>query len=141
MKRPAKILSMFFLMLVPLLNSCEPEDDLGPDTGDPRDKFLGTWSFNESPASRDIDASYSVTITYDASNSSQVLLRNFASAGGQYSAYGIVTSSRITVPSQEMAPGFIVEGSGTMSSLSAMDWEYTIIAGGDQESFTAFASK
>ncbi|NTW23885.1 MAG: hypothetical protein HGA37_04220 [Lentimicrobium sp.] len=141
MKRPVKFLYFFFLFLVPFLNSCEPTDDLGPDTGDPRDKFLGSWNFNESPASRDIDASYSVTISYDASNSSQVLLRNFASAGGQYSAYGIVTSNRITVPSQEMAPGFIVEGSGTMSSLDAMDWEYSIEAGGDLENFTAFASK
>lgn len=140
MKRPAYSLYFLFLLLLATI-SCVPEDDLGPDTGDPRDKFIGSWLFNETPAARNIDATFTVTISYDAGNSSQVMLRNFAQAGGMYSAYGIVTSNRITVPEQEMAPGFIVEGSGTMSTTTSMDWEYTITAGGDMESFTATASK
>lgn len=139
MKRTVRLLQLLFIL--PLFVSCVPDDELGPDTGDPRDKFIGSWHFNESPAVRDLDASYTVTISYDESNSSQVLLRNFANAGGMYSAYGIVTSNSITVPSQEMATGFVVEGSGTMSTLSAMDWEYTITAGGDIENYTASASK
>jgi hypothetical protein len=141
MKRPANSLYSLFLLMVLAITSCVPEDDLGPDTGDPRDKFLGSWLFNETPGARNIDATYTVTISYDAGNSSQVMLRNFARAGGQYSAYGIVTSNRITIPTQEMAPGFIVEGSGTMSTTTKMNWEYTITAGGDMESFTATASK
>ncbi len=141
MKRPAKSLYILYLFTILSAVSCVPEDTLGPDTGDPRDKFIGSWTFNETPAARGIDATYTVTISNDAGNSSQVMLRNFASAGGMYSAYGIVTSNRITIPSQEMAPGFIIEGSGTMSTTTSMDWEYTITAGGDMDSFTATASK
>ncbi len=141
MKSPAKSLYFLYLFTILATVSCVPEDDLGPDTGDPRDKFIGSWLFNETPAARNIDATFTVTISSDAGNSSQVLLRNFASAGGMFSAYGIVTSNRITIPTQEIAPGFIVVGSGTMSTTTSMDWEYTITAGGDMESFTATASK
>jgi hypothetical protein len=141
MKTHRQLFQFWFLLLIPFAVSCVPEDDLGPDTGDPRDKFIGSWMFNETPAVRNIDASFTVTISYDESNSSRVKLRNFANAGGQYSAYGIVTSNRITVPEQDMATGFTVEGSGTMSTTTSMDWEYTITAGGDMESYTATATK
>ena len=129
-----------FIIMVSFV-SCTLDENVDPDTGDPRDAVTGSWRFNESPAARNVDASYTVTITNDAGNSSQVMLRNFANAGGNYSAYGIVTSGRITVPSQEMAPGFEVEGSGDIQSLSSMNWEYTIVAGGDMESYTATATK
>jgi len=134
-------LLLSLVLLVPMLNSCLPDDELGPDTGDPRDKFLGTWQFNESPAVRSVATSYTVTISYDPSNSSQVLLRNFANAGGMHSAYGIVTSNSISVPSQEMASGFVVSGSGNMSTLTSMSWDYSITAGGDLEYYSASATK
>lgn len=128
--------------LLGMMVSCVPEGDLDPDSDDERDKFIGTWRFDETPASREVDAiSFTVTISYDPSNTSQVLLKNFAQIGGQYSAYGIVTNNRITIPSQEITSGFRVSGSGTMSNLSTMNWEYTIIAGSDMESFTAVAIK
>ncbi len=132
----------FFMLISSVMISCVPEEDLDPDADDVRDKFIGSWRFTETQVSRGIDGiSYTVTISYDAGNSLQVLLKNFAQAGGQFSAYGIVTNNRITVPTQELSPGFTVSGSGTMSSLSSMDWEYTIIAGSDMESYTAVASK
>ncbi|MDY0101798.1 MAG: hypothetical protein RBS07_02610 [Lentimicrobium sp.] len=122
--------------------SCLPDEDLNPDNGDIREKFIGTWRFIETPVTRGVDAvSYTVTIIYDQDNSSQVLLKNFAQVGGQYSAYGIVTNDRITIPSQEVAQGFTVSGTGTFSGSTSMDWEYTTIAGSTMESFTATATK
>lgn len=140
----ARYLKLFTLMtfLLGVMVSCVPEGDLDPDSDDDRDKFIGTWRFDETPVSRGVDAiNYTVTISYDPGNTAQVLLRNFANVGGSYSAYGIVTNNRITVPSQEITTGFQVSGSGTMSDLSSMNWEYTIIAGSDMESFTAVATK
>ena len=131
---------IIFLLLIACISSCEPEDDI--DTGDLRDKFTGTWRFTETPVVKSPDAiSFTVTINYDPDNSSQVLLRNFAQLGGQYAPYGIVTSNRITIPSQEVIPGFIVSGKGSLTGSNSMDWEYTTIAGGDMESFTAVASR
>jgi hypothetical protein len=140
----ARYLKHFTLItfLLGVMVSCVPEGDLDPDSDDDRDKFVGTWRFDETKVSRSVDAiNYTVTISYDPGNTSQVLLRNFANVGGSYSAYGIVTSNRITIPSQEITSGFRVSGSGTMSNLSTMSWEYTIIAGSDMESFTAVATK
>lgn len=141
MKRSAFRIPFFLLIVVISMVSCTLDEDLDPDTGDPRDKFIGSWSFNETPAARNVKASYSVTITADPGNSSQVLLRNFANTGYNDVAYGIVTSGRITVPSQETAEGVIVEGNGDLITQTSMEWEYTIIAGGDMESFTAIANK
>lgn len=139
MKRSTILLQLIFIMLIPAIISCVPDDDLGPDTGDPRDKFIGSWNFDESPAARGV--SYPVTISYDDNNSSQVFLSNLARAGSNYKAYGIVTSNKISVPYQETAEGFFVEGSGTMTALDEMDWEYSYAAGGDLEYFTAHATK
>ncbi|MBW6492273.1 MAG: hypothetical protein K0B15_13895 [Lentimicrobium sp.] len=128
--------------LVLIMAGCLPEDDLDPITGDIRDKFLGTWRFTEKQIERGTDdISFSVTISYDPGNSAQVLLRNFAQLGNQYSAYGIVTGNRITIPTQEVSPGFEVSGTGTMSTINNMNWEYTTTAGGDQVSYTAKAVK
>ncbi|MFA6949662.1 MAG: hypothetical protein WCQ70_03155 [Lentimicrobiaceae bacterium] len=128
-----------FIVFLFILNSCTIEDPVDPQTGDDRDKFKGTWLFTETPAARNI--SYSVYITNDPSNSSQVLLRNMGNLGGSVSAYGIATSTKIVIPSQETYEGFIIEGSGSVSGTDMMEWEYTIIAGGDIESYSALATK
>lgn len=128
-----------FLLLITLFSACVPEDDVEP--GDLRDKFTGTWRFTETQISKSPDAiSFTVTITNDPDNSSQVLLRNFAQLGGLYAPYGIVTSSRITIPTQDL-DGFVISGSGTLTGPNNMDWEYTTIAGGDKESYTAVSSR
>lgn len=131
-------LAILFSFLV-ILNSCVLDEDLDPISGDSRDKFLGKWLFSESPASR--STSFTVTISYDPSNSSQVLLKNMGNFGYSVSAYGIVTSNNIYIPSQEIYPDMTISGSGTMSSSDRMDWEYTITGGGDSEDFMAVATK
>lgn len=47
MKSPAKSLYFLYLFTILATVSCVPEDDLGPDTGDPRDKFIGSWLFTK----------------------------------------------------------------------------------------------
>lgn len=118
------------------LSACALDEDLGPiDDGDDRDKFTGSWLFSETIIR---STSYQVTISNDPSNSSQVRLSNLGNIGN--SAYGIVTSSRITVPSQEIS-GMFIEGSGRLTSENEMEWEYTITADGNQDVCTAIATK
>lgn len=137
MNRSLKIL--FAFLMLSSFSACTLDEDLDPLDGDLRDKYTGTWLFAESPASR--NTSYSVTISLDPSNSSQVLLKNIGNLGTSYSAYGIVTSSSITVPSQEIYSGIIIHGTGTLISADVMEWEYDITGGGDIEYFVATATR
>lgn len=137
MNRTTK-LAIIFSFLV-FLSSCVLDEDLDPISGDSRDKFLGTWLFSESPAAR--STSFSVTISYDPSNSSQVLLKNMGNFGYSIAAYGVVTNNNIYIPSQEIYTGMTISGSGSMSSSDLMNWEYTITGGGDSEDFVAVATK
>lgn len=125
--------------MLSFISSCTLDEDLDPLDGDIRDKYTGTWLFSESPASR--NTSYSVTISLDPSNSSQVLLKNIGNFGSSYSAYGIVTSSSITVPSQEIYSGITIFATGTLTSADVMEWEYTITGGGDAEEYVATATR
>lgn len=113
------------LLLVMLFPACLPEDD-PVNPGDPRDKFLGTWKVNET-CSR---MNYTVQITPDPSNSSQVLIANFGNPGPGYDpAVAIVTSGTITVTSQTIGEGWTVSGTGAYLQNGTIDWVYTLVIG------------
>ncbi|MDD3744747.1 MAG: hypothetical protein PHX54_14085 [Lentimicrobiaceae bacterium] len=139
-----KILKLFILLAVFLpLISCVPDEDIDPDGSDARDKFIGEWLFVEAKSTGWYEkAGYTVIISRDPGNSSQVLLKNFANVGRNHSAYGIVTSKRISIPTQDITGnGFVTSGTGNMISNTFMNWEFTYVVGGDQESVTASATK
>ena len=121
---PFSILMM--LAILPFV-ACLPEEDDG--TGDPRDKFLGTWKVDET-CSR---MNYIVTISYDPSNSSQVLISNFGNPGPGYDpAVALVTGNSIYVSSQTIGPSWTANGSGVyISSSETVDWNYTLKIGGN----------
>lgn len=132
---------VLLLFVLPVI-SCIPDDEVEPDGSDPRDKFIGKWLFVEAKSAAWYEkSSYTVTISRDPSNSAQVLLRNFAQVGA-HNAYGIVTNKRITLPTQDVTGGgFVVSGTGNMSTTTSMSWEFTYVTGGDQEFITALATK
>lgn len=130
------------MLMIAFLQSCAPTDTVTPDTGDARDKYTGTWLFIENTAKSSLSSSYTVVITKDPSNTSQVLLSKFGNPGPGYSpAYGIATTGSITVPSQTYASGWQIDGSGTLSNASTMSWTYTITAGGNIDNYQAIATK
>ena len=131
------------MLMIAFLQSCAPADTVTPDTGDARDKYTGTWLFIENTAKSSLSSAYTVVITKDPSNTSQVLLSNFGNPGPGYSpAYGIATTGSITVPSQTYASGWqIDDGSGTLSNASTMSWTYSITAGGNIDNYQAIATK
>jgi len=131
-----------FILIATFIQSCVPEDSVTPDTGDIRDKFTGSWLFIETGKKRSVNVTYTVEISKDPSNSSQVLLSNFGNPGLGYDpAYGIATSGRITVPSQNTASDWRVEGSGTLTNAGKMDWTYSITAGGNKDTYLATATR
>lgn len=137
MNRPVKLLFLF--LALSFFSACTLEEDTDPLSGDDRDKYGGSWLFYETPGKK--STSYTVTISNDATNSAQVKLKNFGNVGYTYSAYAIATSTTLTVPEQELAPGLIIYGSANLTDVDEMIWSYTIIAGGDMENYEAVATR
>jgi hypothetical protein len=137
MKRPARLLLLLFALS--MLHACTFDEDTDPISGDDRDKYAGSWLFYETPGKK--STSYTVTISNDQSNSVQVKLKNFGNVGYSYSAYAIATSTTLTVPEQELAPGLIISGSGSLTDVDEMVWNYSIYAGGDMENYEAVATR
>lgn len=140
MKRQLQFVAI--VLMTAFFQSCVPEDTTTPDTGDIRDKYTGTWLVIENAKKSSLNVTYTVVISLDPSNSSQVLLSNFGNPGsGSDPAYGIPTTSRINVPVQSTSTDWVVEGSGTLANASTMSWTYSITAGGDKITYTAVATK
>jgi hypothetical protein len=136
MKKYLNLLVVAIYVLI--ISGCEPDNTDGPDT-DVRDKYLGTWIFTEGSANRGINATYTVVISKDPSNSSQVLLSNFGGSGVN-NTYGIATSSRITIPLQTIDSDWVVDGSGSLTNSSTMSWTYSINDGSDKTDYIATAT-
>lgn len=116
------------------------EDPEGTD--DPRDNMTGTWQFIENSAKSTQSLSYTVNISKDPDNSSQVILENFCNPGTfDVQSVGIATTSQIVVTEQTLSNGWTVKGSGKLEGTEKMKWTYSITAGGDIEEYTAEATK
>lgn len=116
--------------------ACEPFDN--PDNTDPRDNFTGNWTVNEVSALYGTNT-YTVTIVYDPSNSSQVLIRNFYHFGFDIDTYAIPTTGTITVPEQ-FTCNHTIKGKGTLSK-NKIEWTYTANDGADTDSVAATYTK
>jgi len=142
LKGKTQIFSVFFMFL--LLWACTPDSNSDSE-GDYRDNFIGTWRFTETITKKSTKASetssYLVVISKDASNSAQVILKNFGNPGTGSTVDGIVTTNQIVVNPQTTSDNWLISGSGTYISAGRMNWNYVITAGGDAVSYTATAEK
>lgn len=125
-----------------MLHSCTPDDNIDdpfPDV-DTRDKFVGSWLCNEN-SSQNGSSSFTVGISLDATNSSQVILDNFYNAGYGKKLNGIATSSSITIPNQSLNSLYI-RGSGSIfNNDTKMNWNYYVDTGADIDTCTAVFTK
>ncbi len=127
-----------YALIMILLPACELiEDEPGGDT---RDKYTGTWRFNEDDQKKTDLSFYNVLITKDPTNSSQVLLKNFGNLGNFYTTVGIATTNRISIENQSVA-SVLIQGSGSLSTTNRMSWTYIINDGADQITYTATAER
>ncbi|MCD4697970.1 MAG: hypothetical protein K8S16_17235 [Bacteroidales bacterium] len=118
---------LFSLFLLPGFIACTDENEVD-DLVDDREKFIGTWNVIES-CSKD---SYTVQITKDPSNSSQVIISNFWHISNCANPpYGIVAGSSIYVPTQSICSNaFEVNGDGDLDK-NVISWSYTVNTGAD----------
>ncbi|HAQ65641.1 MAG TPA: hypothetical protein DCR43_07305 [Bacteroidales bacterium] len=111
-------LILFFALAV-LLQGCEKTDEETTPT-DIRTDYTGTWISTES-AAKNSDATYTVKIELDGTNSSQVILKNYMNLGSAIRVYAVVTETTITVPLQTV-DSWAVAGSGSLVAEGEIRW-------------------
>jgi hypothetical protein len=115
-----------------------------PDNTDPRDKFVGNWTCNETSSLNKGkgSSSFTVTISLSTTNTSQINLANFYGMGTSKQVYAVVAGDNATIPDQS-AGGFpSIKGSGSISSNNTkIDWSYYVNDGADIDTCTAVYNK
>lgn len=133
-----------FLLSVLFISGCTEDDLIGPNgtNEDIRNKYIGNWLFDEQEATKHMFAFYSVEITIDPGNSAQVLLENFGNTGANYEPpCGLVFDSRIKIEDQTIGDGWqLKDAIGRLIEPGEMEWEYTLIVGGDAQNYTVTAA-
>lgn len=139
-----KLISFSILTASLLFASCasdKKDDPLAPttSTGDERDKFVATWSVNETSTVLGGTANHTVTITKSTALSSEILINNFS--GLSASARASVSGSLITIPYQQLASLGFAKGSGTLTSSTNINMTYTTAINGGNDTCSAIYTK
>jgi len=117
-----------------LLQSCTKEEDPS-DEENTRTLFVGNWTVTDQCSKQ----TYSVNISFDDDNSSQVIISNYANLGK--SAKAVVAGSNIQVESQNIGNGYSVSGSGQLNG-EIISWSsYNFETDSDLTECTATFSK
>lgn len=105
-----------------------------PSPSDPRQQYLGSWGVNEAATKN----YYTAIISADPNSSDGVFINNFAASTVQ--AHAVVRGNSITVTSQQLSNGWIVNGTGTYSS-SKITWTYSINDGANLTNYSAIFTR
>ena len=116
-------------------NSCKKDNETQPTQDDPRDKYVGTWLCTED-APKAVKIAYTVTISLDPGNSSQILLYNFNLYGTTVSVHGLVTNNLVTLPLQDVSNDK-VNGKGNLIDDKTINWIYYVNNGADLDTISA----
>lgn len=118
-----------------IFSSCMPDTEAPIDETDARTKFVGTWDVTDNA----LKINYEVTIELSTTNSSMVLLNNFAGSGGV--AIGLVAGKSIAISYQEIGDAWYVNGTGSYTNSQRLDFGYSLEISGTQEDRTAIFLK
>lgn len=98
---------------------CEKVGD-DPNPIDIRSDYTGDWVVTESNL-KSTDATYTVKISIDGTNSSQVVLSNYMNLGSSVQVSAVVTETSITIPVQTV-DSWTVAGTGTLVAEGEIQW-------------------
>jgi hypothetical protein len=130
-----KILFRALVLLIIIGVSSCAEDTEFPIDQDELEKFIGIWSVSDNA----LKINYEVNIERSATNTSKVILNNFAGSGD--AAEGLVAGKSIVISYQEVGQSWYVNGTGTYVSDSRLDFNYTLDIGGNEEERRAVFTK
>jgi hypothetical protein len=130
-----KILFRALVLLIIIGVSSCAEDTEFPIDQDELEKFIGIWSVSDNA----LKINYEVNIERSATNTSKVILNNFAGSGD--AAEGLVAGKSIVISYQEVGQSWYVNGTGTYVNDSRLDFNYTLDIGGNEEERRAVFTK
>jgi hypothetical protein len=139
MKSRYFLAALWLLFASQLFVACTGESNPDPSPTDARTAYLGRWSVNETWTK----LTYVVTISSDPNSTNGVFISNFANTGSAGVAAGAsVSGNNITLdPNQTIGDGWIINGSGTMSGTTKINWNYTINDGANLINAVAIYTK
>ncbi|MFK5854515.1 MAG: hypothetical protein QM503_00195 [Bacteroidota bacterium] len=126
------IISIIFFAGILVIQSCAVTSD--DEDGD-IDKYFGTWSVSDQAAR----LNYNATITANPSNSSEILLNNFADLNS--TAVGLVVGNNIDIDNQSLGSNYMVNGSGSYINSGRLEFKFSLNDSIDIESRVAVFTK
>lgn len=126
------LLSLFFLTITLIIGSCTIASDENTDN---IQKYIGTWNVVDQAAK----LNYNVTITYNPSNSSEILLNNFADIGT--TAIGLVVGNSIIIDNQQLSSDYSTSGNGYYINSVKLEFNFNLNDGINNEARTALFTK
>ncbi|MBT3174248.1 MAG: hypothetical protein HN336_05330 [Lentimicrobiaceae bacterium] len=131
------IIKYLYPMLIAIftlsISSCTDDDLMEED--DYIQQYVGTWSVNDQPAR----INYDVTIIAKPSNSSEIIMTNFANLGTSASA--LVIGNSLVIELQDLGSEYTVSGSGIYVNSKKLEFSFELINGIESESRTALFSR
>lgn len=129
---PRKLLQAILLINIILLWSCANSP---LDESDYNEKYIGTWNVSDQAAR----INYKVTIIANPSNSSEILLNNFADLGS--TAIGLVIGNSVVIDNQSLGSAYSVRGSGSYINGDKLEFNFDLNDGIDIQSRIAVFTK
>ena len=114
------------------MQSCAPTTD---DETEDRNNYVGTWSVSDQASK----LNYSVTITINPSNSTEILLNNFADLNT--TAVGLVIGRSVVIDNQQLGSEYSVNGSGSYINSGKLEFNFSLNNGIDIDSRVASYTK
>jgi hypothetical protein len=113
---------LLLICITAAFTGCSTSSDPNPSPSDAREKFTGHWNVNETWTK----LTYEVNISLDGSSSTHVLISNFGGTGS--TARALVSGNNITLDpaDQVIGDGITVNGSGSITGTTKINWAYTL---------------
>lgn len=125
-----------------LMASCasdKKDDPTAPaPSTDQRDKFVAYWNVSENSATAGTNT-HTVNIVKSTSSSGEIILNNFS--GLSVSARASVNNNILTIPFQQLGSIGFTKGSGTLTSINSISFNYTTTISTSRDSCTATYTK
>jgi hypothetical protein len=136
MEKVSKYIHLLLLLVVFFVCSCNKDSGSTPSIT--RNSLTGTWLVNETTKKN----TYEVIIQVDSTNSTGVLISDFGGGGQNVKAKATLSGNIVSLSSDELlSNGWIVNGSGTVSNTSRLNWTYSIHDGANLTNYTAVFTK
>lgn len=119
-----KHLILLMLLGIILFSSCTETSD---DDGNYIQKYIGVWNVNDQSAR----INYTITITKNPSNSTEVLMENFANLNS--TAIALVIDNSLVIDSQSISSDYTVSGSGSYISSNKLIINFDLNDGIDSD--------